>query len=398
LTCTNCNRNAIGARVTVVSEGLTQIREVNGGNGDHSQCPYRLHFGLGPRETIEKVHVRWPNGYEQELADVKPNQFLQIREESPADYLADRKRWKEAQLEAWRLEVERQQRMAKAAPAETEEQPVEWSDMVRFKREYLQYKAKVQKNPNDPQTRYEFAVLLDKQRRHDAALDELERAVQLAPDRLLYANTYRTLVRRYGHVYFDRSIRFFEDLAEKHPQSTMVRLNRAVAYVDKMPYPKLGIVHQGILSNKSLMVLDAILQDDPNCWTAKFIRGMNHLHWPRKLQHAPLAIEDFSELIALQKTLPPELQRDYFALAYVALGDSYVKNRANGLEENLERARETWQEGIAAYPDSEELKKRLELVETSDEAIIEYVRKLRGLEDPVDTDLSRVWVDTKEAI
>jgi hypothetical protein len=28
--------------------------------------------------------------------------------------------------------------------------------------------------------------------------------------------------------------------------------------------------------------------------------------------------------------------------------------------------------------------------------LIEYVRKLRGLEDPVDTDLSRVWLDTEQ--
>ena len=51
----------------------------------------------------------------------------------------------------------------------------------------------------------------------------------------------------------------------------------------------------------------AVLDDDandPQQWTAKFIRGMNHLHWPRKLGHAPQAIRDFSELIALQQKLP----------------------------------------------------------------------------------------------
>jgi tetratricopeptide (TPR) repeat protein len=398
LTCTTCNRNAVGTRVTVVSEGLSQIREVNGGNGDHSQCPYRLHFGLGQRKTIEKVEIRWPNGYQETLTDVKPNQLLKITEQTPADYLAERKRWKEAQLEAWRLEVERQKRMVKTAPESADDEPVQWRDMVKFKREYLQFKVKLQKRPDDPQTRYEFALLLDKQRRRTAALEELERAVELDPDRLVYANTYRTFVRRYGHTHFDRSIRFFERLEKEHPQSTMVRLNRALAYVDKMPYPKLGIVHQGILSNKSLLVLDAILKDDPRCWTAKFIRGMNHLHWPRKLGHAPLAIEDFTELIAMQKSFPPETQRDYFALAYVALGDAYVKNRANGFEENLAKARQAWRAGIQEYPDSSELQKRIELMETSDEAVIEYVRKLRGLEDPVDTDLSRVWVDTKEPV
>ena len=183
------------------------------------------------------------------------------------------------------------------------------------------------------------------------------------------------------------------DLVEQQPGKVMPRLNKALSYVDKMPYPKLGIVSQGKLSNKSLVELDVVLQMDPTCWTAKFIRGMNHLHWPRKLNHAPLAIKDFTELIALQKTLPAEKQRDYFALGYVGLGDSYVKNREQGFDENLSKAGQTWEEGLEEYPNSEELKKRLELAAKSSEELIAYIRQLRGLEDPVDTDLARVWVD-----
>jgi tetratricopeptide (TPR) repeat protein len=392
---TTCNRDAIGARVTLVSEGASQIREVNGGNGDHSQCPYRLHFGLGRRKVIDHLQVRWPNGYVKRLTGIRPNQILKITEQTPAKHLAERKRWKEAQLEARRLEIEREKRMAEAEATPADDAPQEWQDTVKFKREYLKFKTAIQKNPDDPQKRYGFAMLLDKQGRRSTALRELERAVQIAPDRLLYANTYRTLVRRYGHLYFDRSIRFFEDLAEKYPDSTMVRLNKALAYVDKMPYPKLGIVHQGILSNKSLQVLDGILEEDPKCWAAKFIRGMNHLHWPRMLGHAPLAIVDFTELIAMQKTFPPEKQRDHFALAYVALGDSYVKNRANGLQENLARARQVWEAGITEYPDRPELKERLELISRSEKELVAHVKKLRGLEDPVDTDLAQIWVDTE---
>ncbi len=393
---TTCNRNAIGARVTVVAEGLSQIREVNGGNGDHSQCPYRLHFGLGKRETIERIEVRWSNGYVQQQTGAKPNRLIRIVEQTPPEYLAERKRWREAELEAWELQKERERKLAAAAPEVQQAAPVPWDQVAKYKREYLRLKAVVQKTPHDPRLRHEFAMLLDKQVRREAALDELEEAIRLAPDRLLHSNTYRLLVRRYGHAYFDRSIRFFEALAAEHPQATMPRLNQALAYVDKMPYPKLGIVHQGILSNKSLLVLDAIVEDDPTCWTAKFIRGMNHLHWPRKLGHAPMAITDFAELIAMQKKLPPQQRRDYFALAYVGLGDSYVKNRERGLQENLAKAREAWEAGIAEFPESAELKKRLELVETSADELIEYVKQLRGLEDPVDTDLSRVWVDTED--
>ena len=373
LTGTNCNRDAIGSRVTVTCGDLSQIRELDGGNGNHSQCPYRLHFGLGRHEKIDRLEIRWPTGYVERFENLKPNQLLRYTENTPPAFLEERTRFKEAEIEARKLEAEREKREAEAANAP--EQAVE-------------------NNPKDPKTRYDFATVLDKRGRRSAALSELEKAIHLDPNALLYSNTYRMLIRRYGQAYFDRSIRFFEDLVDRHPGAVMPRLNRALAYVDKMPYPKLGIVSQGKLSNKSLAELDVILAElDPACWTAKYIRGMNHLHWPRKLGHAPLAIRDFTELIELQKKLPAEKQRDYFALGYVGLGDSYVKNREEGFEENLAKARQTWERGLSEYPKEQELKVRLELMAKSTDELIEYVKGMRGLEDPVDTDLARVWVD-----
>jgi len=108
-----------------------------------------------------------------------------------------------------------------------------------------------------------------------------------------------------------------------------------------------------------------------------------------------MAITDFAELIVMQKKLPAQMQRDYFALGYVGLGDAYVKNRDRGLEENLAKAREAWEAGLKVYPESPDLRKRMELLDKSAEEVIGYVRQLRGLEDPVDTDLARVWVDTE---
>jgi hypothetical protein len=64
-TCTN--RSAIGARVTVHWKGGQQVQEVSGGSGFCAQNQRRLHFGLGPAATIEKVVVRWPSGKSQEL-------------------------------------------------------------------------------------------------------------------------------------------------------------------------------------------------------------------------------------------------------------------------------------------------------------------------------------------
>ena len=77
---THCNRDAIGARVTVVSGGLTQIREVKSGSGYLSQNDLRLHFGLGPAVSVDTLTVRWTCGKVQTLRDLETNQMLVISE------------------------------------------------------------------------------------------------------------------------------------------------------------------------------------------------------------------------------------------------------------------------------------------------------------------------------
>ncbi|MCP5518455.1 MAG: VCBS repeat-containing protein [Verrucomicrobiales bacterium] len=391
---TNCNRDAIGTRITVQCGDRKYIREVNGGNGDHSQTPFRQHFGLADATEVDRLEVRWPTGWTEVHERVAVNQILRLVERTPPDALAERRQWKEAQLEARRLEAEREEQLARAASTDRADgETADWGKLAAFKREYVQRKAAVEKDPRNPRLRFEFAVLLDRQDRHSAALGELEQAIRLDPDQLLYANTYRNYVRRYGHLYFDRSIRFFEDLAEEQPDRLMPALNQALAYVDKMPYPKLGIVAQGRLSNKSITTLDAILRREPDCWAARFVVAMNHLHWPRKLNHAPLASEAFSQLIALQNTFPKDLQRSHFALAYVGLGDAHIQNLDRGRDECLARAGEAWRQGLERYPDSPELRKRVELLANSPDALIDFVTELRSLKNPVDTDLNQIWVD-----
>ncbi len=77
---TRCNRDAIGARVTVVSGGLTQMREVKSGSGYLSQNDLRLHFGLGDAMSVDTLTVRWLCGRVQTLQNVETNQILVISE------------------------------------------------------------------------------------------------------------------------------------------------------------------------------------------------------------------------------------------------------------------------------------------------------------------------------
>jgi hypothetical protein len=74
------NRNAIGARVRVVTGDVTQTREVQGGGSYLSQNDFRLHVGLGAATTVSRLEVRWPNGLEEVWTGVEVNRLVTLRE------------------------------------------------------------------------------------------------------------------------------------------------------------------------------------------------------------------------------------------------------------------------------------------------------------------------------
>ncbi|GAB6186735.1 CRTAC1 family protein [Thermopirellula anaerolimosa] len=56
------NRFGVGAKVTVFAGGLRWVDEVHSGRGYQSHWGLRLHFGLGSRDRVDCVEVRWPGG------------------------------------------------------------------------------------------------------------------------------------------------------------------------------------------------------------------------------------------------------------------------------------------------------------------------------------------------
>lgn len=61
---TDCNRDAIGARVELYRKGLPgkDMRTVYAGCSFLSQSSKWVHFGLGRNTDIQRVVVRWPGG------------------------------------------------------------------------------------------------------------------------------------------------------------------------------------------------------------------------------------------------------------------------------------------------------------------------------------------------
>jgi hypothetical protein len=76
------NRNGVGARVKVIAGDLTQIDEVHSGRGYQGHFGMRLHFGLGPREHIDRVEVRWIGGHEDVVENLGVDQLFTITEGS----------------------------------------------------------------------------------------------------------------------------------------------------------------------------------------------------------------------------------------------------------------------------------------------------------------------------
>jgi len=78
------NRDAIGARVTVVTDALRVTKVVQAGSGFISQHSKELLFGLGPRGHAARVEIRWPSGAVQTLTDVPPDHRLVVEEGNQA--------------------------------------------------------------------------------------------------------------------------------------------------------------------------------------------------------------------------------------------------------------------------------------------------------------------------
>jgi len=74
---------AIGARLTLSAGGVHQIREINGGEGYHSQNTLTAEFGLGTATLVDSLLIEWPTGGIQQILTLAADQWLQFSEVGP---------------------------------------------------------------------------------------------------------------------------------------------------------------------------------------------------------------------------------------------------------------------------------------------------------------------------
>ncbi len=74
------NRDAIGARIRLVTKSGTQYNHVTTSAGYASSSAGPVHFGLGPDITADLVEIHWPSGAVQQLRSVMGGRVVRIKE------------------------------------------------------------------------------------------------------------------------------------------------------------------------------------------------------------------------------------------------------------------------------------------------------------------------------
>jgi hypothetical protein len=74
------NRDGIGACVKVVSDDLTLIDEVHSGRSYQSHYGMRLHFGLGNRNKVDRIEVRWIGGGTDNFENISVDRIVTLTE------------------------------------------------------------------------------------------------------------------------------------------------------------------------------------------------------------------------------------------------------------------------------------------------------------------------------
>jgi hypothetical protein len=75
---TESNADAVGTQIKVIADDLTQTAEVHSGRGYQSHFGTRLHFGLGPRDRVDRVEVHWLGGAVLTLEDLPVDREMTI--------------------------------------------------------------------------------------------------------------------------------------------------------------------------------------------------------------------------------------------------------------------------------------------------------------------------------
>ena len=208
-------------------------------------------------------------------------------------------------------------------------------------------------------------------------LDGFEARLLQEPGNLRVAAEYRQLVIETGR--YDRSIKLFERLARDPRGGANRFLNLALANVDKVPVS--GSVRRALLGRDALDALTRAIAIEPTD-LAYLIRGLVNLYYDQFVFHrTDKAVADL-EVARKLATVHPQVA--YMPRILVALGDGYWRLRQH------DKARDVWREGLAAWPDTDAFRVRLN---ATDAEIPDIIERALDAGVRVDTTLRELFPD-----
>jgi len=208
-------------------------------------------------------------------------------------------------------------------------------------------------------------------------LDGFEARLLQEPGNLRVAAEYRQLVIETGR--YDRSIKLFERLARDPRGGANRFLNLALANVDKVPVS--GSVRRALLGRDALDALTRAIAIEPTD-LAYLIRGLVNLYYDQFVFHrTDKAVADLEVARKLASVHP---QVAYMPRILVALGDGYWRLRQH------DKARDIWRGGLAAWPDTDGFRVRLN---APDSEIPDIIERALDAGVRVDTTLRELFPD-----
>jgi tetratricopeptide (TPR) repeat protein len=208
-------------------------------------------------------------------------------------------------------------------------------------------------------------------------LDGFEARLLQEPGNLRVAAEYRQLVIETGR--YDRSIKLFERLARDPRGGANRFLNLALANVDKVPVS--GSVRRALLGRDALDALTHAIAIEPTD-LAYLIRGLVNLYYDQFVFHrTDKAVADL-EVARKLATVHPQVA--YMPRILVALGDGYWRLRQH------DKARDVWREGLAAWPETDGFRVRLN---ATDAEIPDIIERALDAGVRVDTTLRELFPD-----
>ncbi|MBT1703482.1 FG-GAP-like repeat-containing protein [Chryseosolibacter indicus] len=87
------NTFAVGTSVKLFFKDETMVQELTPSRGFQSSIDYTITFGLGQRDTIDSIAVRWPDNKITTLTDVKANQRLVLSQQEGNEWKPSNKKY-----------------------------------------------------------------------------------------------------------------------------------------------------------------------------------------------------------------------------------------------------------------------------------------------------------------